>query len=198
MVSSENYFGYTRQNVLFSYNIVKAHNYDWLKKNKSKLLDGNNAMAIIGELCCYGYLLSSFGSNNIEAIKPENKSTPDFEVRNNNGEKVYIEVNTIQMNGDEQEALKRFHYERELPTHTRISIREHCVTPFGRKNASCVEENVIHKLCQIKGEEKQFNEELSSVLWVDLQEQHVNILSRRSLSSCPILTPREMIYSNEL
>lgn len=201
VVSSDNSFGYTKQNVLSSYNIVKAHDYDWLKKNKSKLLDGNNvnnAMAVIGELCCYGYLLSSFGANNIEAIKPENKSTPDFEVRNDNGEKVYVEVNTIQMNGDEQESLRKFHSKRELPTHTGISIRQHCVTPFGRKNASCVAENVIHKLCQIKGEEKQFKEEITSVLWVDVQEQHVNMLSKRSLSSCPILTSREMIYSNEL
>lgn len=198
---SSNSIGYTKYNVISAFGSVKKYDFNWLTKNKERLLDGNginNATAAVGELCCYGYLLSAFGHDYVREIATERTPTPDFYVCNENGEKVYIEVNTVQINGDEFNALKEFNSHREFPANQRIVIRQHSVVPFGRKNASCIAENVIHKLCQIKSNEKQFDEKTPSVLWVDLQEHHVNMLYKRALSSCPVMTSQESIYSNEL
>lgn len=201
VTDSSNSFGYTKHNVISALGCVKRFDYNWLIKNKKRLLDGNNinnATAAVGELCCYGYLISAFGSNYVKEITTKNTPTPDFYVCNENGEKVYIEVNTVQINDDEFKALKDFNLHREFPANQKIVVREHSVAPFGRKKASCISENVIHKLCQIKSDEEQFDNTTPSVLWVDLQEQHVNILYNRASSSCPIMTWRETIYSNEL
>lgn len=198
---SSNSFEYTKYNVISAFGIIKKYDYNWLTKNKERLLDGNdinNAASALGELCCYGYLLSAFGHDYVREIATKQTPTPDFYVCNKNGEKVYVEVNTVQINGDELNDLKKFDSYQEFSKNQKIVIREHSVAPFGRKKASCITENVIHKLCQIKSDEKQFNETTPSVLWVDLQEQHINMLYKRSSSSCPIMTSQEMIYSNEL
>lgn len=199
---SSNSFGYTQHNVISSFGIIKRADNNWLIKNKSRLLDGNdinNATAALGELCSYGYLISAFEKDNVNAIVPlKNTPTPDFYVCGDNGERVYVEVNTVQINGEEYASLKEFNSCKGLATNQRITVREHSVVPFGRHNSSCVTENVIHKLCQIKNDEKQFDQESPSVLWVDLQENHVNALYKRAVSSCPIITSQERIYSNEL
>ena len=201
VIDSSNSFGYTKCNVVSAFSIIKSLDNDWLNKNKYRLLDGidiKNATAALGELCCYGYLLSAFGKDCVNVIKPQSTPTPDFCVYNGNGERVYVEVNAIQINGDEYEALREFDSSKDCSTNQGIIIREHSIVPFGSKNANCVAENVIHRLCQIKNDEKQIDKENPSILWVDLQEQHVNALYKRSFSSCPILTSNGMIYSNEL
>lgn len=198
---SSNAFGYTKYNVISAFDSVRSQDYAWLTKNKDRILDGDNidnAMAAVGELCCYGYLLSAFGTDCVKEISTGSTPTPDFLVCNKNGEKVYVEVNTVQINGDEFQSLKDFNSRRDFPSNQKIVVRSHSVVPFGRKNASCVAENVIHKICQIKSNEKQFDNTTPSVLWVDLQEHHVNMLYKRALSSCPIMTSHEKIYSNEL
>lgn len=199
---SDHSFGYTRHNVISSFDIIKRIDYNWLNKNKIRLLDGNdinNAYAALGELCSYGYLISAFGKDNVNVIIPEKGTpTPDFYICGDNGERVYIEVNTVQINGEEYAALKEFKSFKDRPTNQRIKVRVHSVVPFGRHDASCVTENVIHKLCQIKNDEKQFDPKSPSVLWVDLQEHHVKALCKRAFSSCPIITSQEEIYSNEL
>ena len=188
---SSNNFGYTKYNFISALNAIKRTDFNWLTKNKDRLLDGNdinNAMAALAELCCYGYLVDAFGHDFVASIPTTEFPTPDFYLCNNTEEKIYIEVNAVQINGDELNALKEFNSHREFPKNQRIVIREHCVAPFGRKNASCITENVIHKLCQIKNNEKQFDDNLPCVLWVDLQGQHVNILHKRAFNSCPITT----------
>lgn len=201
VIDSSNSFGYTKENVISSINIINNCDPNWLIKNKSYLLDGNeihNAYAALGELCCYGYLISAFGADYVSAIATEKTPTPDFCVSDDNGEKVYIEANTVQMNGEEYDELKEFKSNKNSQTNQRITVREHSIVPFGRQNARCVAENVIHKLCQIKDDENQFYKDYPSALWVDLQSPHINILHKRAESSCPIITFHETIYSNEL
>ena len=85
----------------------------------------------------------------------------------------------------------------------RLAFREHVTAPFGRKNAKCVTENVIHKITSIKEDEAQFSKKTCSILWVDLQDSHMNSIDDRCRSSCPIFTGRgyssmEDYFSNEL
>ncbi len=201
IIDSSNSFGYTKYNVFSSISVIYNSDHNWLINNKRHLLDGNdihNAYAALGELCCYGYLISAFGADHVSTISPEKIPTPDFCVSDDDGEKVYIEVNTVQMNGEEYDELKEFESNKNSQTNQRTTVREHSIVPFGRQKARCVAENVISKLCQIKDDEKQFNKDCPAILWVDLQSPHINILYKRAESSCPIMTFQETIYSNEL
>ena len=197
---SSNCFNYTKNNIVSSYKAVMANDKDWLHKNKNRLIDEDisNATSAIGELRCYGVLLSAFGADNVKPI-PESKykTTPDFYVCNEYNEKIFIEVNTVQTNGDEFKKLTDFNSVEKTKLHQNIVVCERCIAPFGRKNADCITENVIHKLCQIKQNENQFDDKNTSLLWVDLQDHNVNLLYNRAMSSCPIMTYNGMLFSNE-
>ncbi len=201
IIESNNYSGFTKQNIISSFKIIEHYDYQWLTQNKKRLLNCNDvteAISATGELRCYGYLLSAFGSKNVRPIPTSKKPTPDFEICGSLNDKIYIEVNTLQMNEDEKKSLKEFLSYKEIDSDKRCIIREHCVAPFGRKNAICITDNVIHKLCQVKANEKQCYNDDVSLLWIDVQDKDMNNISRRAFSTCPVETWNGMLQSNEL
>lgn len=202
---SSNNNGFTRENVRLAFNIIIKKNSEWLNKIKKRLInntDYSQPSSALGELRCYGYLLEAFTGYDVKPTDKSSTPTPDFSIINEN-EIVEVEVNTPQMNGEEQKALEQFNNQQNSTTHNKPCIREHVTAPFGRKNAKCVTENVIHKITSIKEDEAQFSKKTCSILWVDLQDSHMNSIDDRCRSSCPIFTGRgyssmEDYFSNEL
>ena len=192
-----------RGNTIFAFREIQRNDSAWLSQEKKKVLNHSDytaSLAALGEIRCYGYLLSVF-EENAKSIHVQKKKTPDFYVTNGI-EKVIIEVNTLQMNGDEATELKEFH---AMPPDRdqKITIREKSVVPFGAKNTKCLTLNVIHKICQVKGGEKQFSGELPTILWIDIQSDYVNMISGRSTHTSPVFTGKgysdhEEFFSNEL
>lgn len=188
-----------------AFNIIIKKNSEWLNKIKKRLInntDYSQPSSALGELRCYGYLLEAFTGYDVKPTDKSSTPTPDFSIINKN-EIVEVEVNTPQMNGEEQKALEQFNNQQNSTTHNKPCIREHVTAPFGRKNAKCVTENVIHKITSIKEDEAQFSKKTCSILWVDLQDSHMNSIDDRCRSSCPIFTGRgyssmEDYFSNEL
>lgn len=202
---SSNNNGFTRENVRLAFNIIINKNSEWLNKIKKRLTnntDYSQPSSALGELRCYGYLLDAFTEYDVNAISTSSSPTPDFSVTNKD-EIVEIEVNTPQMNGEERKELEQFNNQQKSAANNKFCIREHVTTPFGRKNAKCVAENVIHKITSIKEGETQFSKKNCSILWVDLQDSHMNFINDRCRSSCPIFTGKgyssmEDYFSNEL
>ena len=201
---SSNNIDFTRENVRFAFNSIMAKNPEWLRKIKQNLIyntDYSHPSSAFSELRCYGYLLDAFTRYNVNPIAKSSTPTPDFRITNNS-EIVDVEVNTPQINGDEQKALEHNNQQKNI-TKDKICISEHVIIPFGRKNAKCTTENVIHKISSIKGDETQFSKKNCSILWVDLQNSYMNSINDRCFSSCPIFTgtgtsSKEDYFSNEL
>lgn len=202
---SSNNTGFTRENVKAAFNSIMSKNPEWLKKIKNRLInntDYSQPSSALGELRCYGYLLDAFTGYTVKPIDTSFTPTPDFSITNKN-EIVEIEVNTPQMNGEERKELEQFHNQQKSIAHNKLCIGVHVTTPFGRKNAKCVTENVIHKITSIKEDEAQFSKKACSILWVDLQDSHMNSINDRCRASCPIFTGKgyssmEDYFSNEL
>ncbi len=196
-------FECSKCNTTFAVCEIQRQNPTWLEQEKKKVLDNKdytNPCAALGEIRCYGYLLDVFGEN-ANSIHVGKNKTPDFYVTNGE-DKVLIEVNTLQMNGEEARALKEFHAQPPK-TDEKITIREKSVAPYGSKNAKCLSLNVIHRICQVKGDEKQFSSTLPTILWVDIQSDYVDMISDRSTHSFPVFTGKgysdhEEFFSNEL
>ena len=141
-------FDCCKYNTTFAVNEIQRQDSAWLVQEKKKVLDSKdytNPCAALGEIRCYGYLLDVFGEN-AKSIHVGKNKTPDFNVTNG-ADTVLIEVNTLQMNGEEAKALKEFHAQPPKADE-KITIREKSVTPYGSKNAKCLSLNVIHKICK--------------------------------------------------
>lgn len=203
--SSNNYKGFTNANTQYAFNLIKRNNQGWLDSNKKRLLnieDRSNSASMLGEIRCFGYLLEAFAQYKVETVKTDSSPTPDFKVSNDT-ESVIIEVNSPQLNGEQRESLEEFHSSKTTHSKGKNTIREHLTVPFGTQNAKCIAENVICKLAYIKSKEHQLNEKEHNVLWVDLQDEYMNLLGDRADSACPIFTGNgygvaEAFYSNEL
>lgn len=201
--SSNNYNGFTNANTQYAFNLIKRNNQEWLDLNKKRLLnivDRSDSASMLGEIRCFGYLLEAFAQYKTETVKTGSSPTPDFKVSNNT-ESVIIEVNSPQLNDKERKSLEEFYSNKNQAVNN--TVREHLTVPFGTQNAKCVAENVICKLAYIKSEEHQLNEKEHNVLWVDLQDEYIDLLSDRADSSSPIFTGNgygvsETFYSNEL
>lgn len=58
IIESNNYSGFTKQNIISSFKIIEHYDYQWLTQNKKRLLNCNDvteAISATGELRCYGY-----------------------------------------------------------------------------------------------------------------------------------------------
>ena len=192
-----------KYNTTFAVSEIQRQDPKWLVQEKKKVLenkDYTNPSAALGEIRCYGYLLNIF-EENAKSIHVGANKTPDFKIINGS-EEVLIEVNTLQMNGDEAQELKEFHAQAPKENE-KITIRETSVTPYGSKNAKCLSLNVIHKICQVKGKENQFSDKTPTILWIDMQSEYINMVSDRSTHSFPVFTGKgysdhEEFFSNEL
>ena len=93
IIESNNYSRFTKQNIISSFKIIEHYDYQWLTQNKKRLLNCNDvteAISATGELRCYGYLLSAFGSKSVRPIPTSKKPTPDFEICGSLNDKIYI------------------------------------------------------------------------------------------------------------
>ncbi len=188
-------------NVLKAYRFVKSYDNKWIQAHKDVICgsDVSSSSAALGELRCYGCLIEAFPGNNVRRIQEKRTPTPDFVVNFGNTS-VSFEVNTLNMNGDEFDSLNNY-YNSPMPPKG-IYISEHSTIPYGNKRAETVNENVIHKLTQVKGKEHQTTEAKQHVLWIDIQNDYMNILGDRADTSEPVFTGLgtncNAFFSNEL
>ena len=192
--SSNNYEGFRYFNTLHSFRLIKQYDKKWIDNNKNIIIgkDISSSSAKLGELRCYGYLMEAFLPKNVKCIPENDSPTPDFVV-NIGDTAVSFEVNTLNINGDEFQKMVDF---------SNCLSGECSIAPYGRKKAKTINENVIHKLTQTKGEEHQLACAKHHVLWIDVQNEEMNILGERANASGPIFTGLGTngiaLYSNEL
>ena len=202
VTDSTGYYGYTKANTFFAIRRLQCLDAQWLAQQKKKVLekDRNNASAALGEIRCYENLIEVFGKDKVSIVHTEkNKQTSDIAVEYYS-EKVIVEINTVQMNGKEAEELKAFHSLK--PSGKGIQMREHVSHPFGTSIGCTVTEKVIYKIINIKQQSSQFSEDEPSVLWIDLQDEKINLICDRLYNISPVFTGKniggEAFFSNEL
>lgn len=175
----------------------------WLQKTEKKFLEKDyaNISAALGEIRCFGYLIETFGAQNVKNIHEESRPTPDFEITIGK-QTINVEVNTVQMNQRERDALEQF---RDLNnrSHGPVSISEHIIHPFGSKIGVTTTQSVILKLISIKEKNNQLSDKVPSILWIDLQDEYMNSLADRIDKAGPYFSGKghgsgEGIFSNEL
>ena len=191
---------YVYYNTEFALSKILSEDKPWLESQKDKLSaidDYSTASAAIGEIRAYGYLIGA--GFQVAPITPsKNDNTPDFVIKNSEGEEIEVEVNSKQYSEDESLELEKFNSQTNSAQHSSTTIREHVVTPFGKpKPGENVTENVISKLTAIKQNEKQFSPDKPSILWLDFQDE-LWTLGLKVDSTQPIRTWREEFYSGEL
>lgn len=192
--------GFTYFNTEDSLKRIKLDKLDWLKAksdNLAELDDFSTPSSFLGEVRALGYLLGS--GFNVEPIDENNKPTPDFNIINNDGEEIEVEVNSKQLTSEESSALEEFNKKSQnINPQGGITSKEHVVTPFGepRKDES-VTENVICKISSIKQSEKQFSNNKSSILWLDFQDE-IWRMGPKANSTFPLRSWREDFYSGEI
>jgi len=162
IIESNSYTAYTRENTKSAINALYSNHINWLKKEKKKLLekDRSSVSAALGEIRCFGYLSNVFGEENVEDInESKEKATPDFCV-DVDGEKIYIEVNTIQINGKQGEDLRDFYESIQSSKKEKtICIGEHITRPFGDKEGATTVQSTILKLIAIKESNHQLSKD---------------------------------------
>ena len=174
-------------NTNFSLNSIFLSDNQYYLNNKKKEImeesDFTNINGKLGEIRCYGYLLSSFMNTNINTtpIKVSNNQTADFQISNpQTNETIYIEVNTKQCNDKESEKYKIYkdNLNQNINQHTtivknrKISIDLFSFAPFGRtKDHTNID--VIQKISQIKQSKYQIPENEYGILWLDFQSQDI-------------------------
>ena len=99
---SSGYHNYVKSNTVTAFQRVKLSNQQWLLKKRKNVLEKDrfNASATLGEFRCYSALIDTFGKNIVKPISETDTPTPDF-MLDYNGDNIYIEVNTVQMNSEE-------------------------------------------------------------------------------------------------
>ena len=175
---------------------VHERDPDWLKKVKPRLLntqDYSEAASALAELRAYGYMIEA----GIPAVpvKENSEKSPDFGIEFD-GNRLPVEVYSKQMNKEEREALARFHNEPiQAKPGQNIICREHETTPFGKpKCGENVTENVISKIAGIKEEDKQLSRELPSILWLDFQDETLDLVLEAD-AAFPLMSDREGLYA---
>ena len=203
-VEASGYCAYSRENTKAAIARLRAAHEDWLKKTKKKLLDKNreNVSATLGEIRCFGYLAETFGSNAVSNISESKTPTPDFQVCFN-GYTVIVEVNTVQINENEANSLKKINNQIRQPSNEKIRITEHISHPYGLKTDASTTQSVILKMKSVKEKNHQLTDAKPSILWVDLQDEYMNMLCDRIDKSGPFFSGKgyggvEGIISNEL
>lgn len=174
---------------------IKAHDKQFLLSLKNRLLDSKSydgPESSLGEIRTYGILYDLFGDN----VKPRqpspNKPTSDFEVSLKD-KKIIVEVNspqpdvTLNNEGKLKWEKELFKEALDLPNGKTFSIRVTSKAPFGRENCQNLYENVIHKLTQIKQGDKQSEQDYYSILWVDLFDANISIISETGIFKKPLL-----------
>ena len=179
---------YNTQKAFFLLNDKDNNYFESKKKKIENEKNFSNINGYLGEMRCYGCLLDVFTDNilvNPIKTKKDNQ-TADFEVVNKkNEEKVYIEVNTKQCNGNEskrfknsrddiQKKIKEKQQNNKNIRKPKVDIYFSCIAPFG-VGKNCIETNinVIQKIAQIKKEKNQIPKGEKGILWLDFQSEGI-------------------------
>ncbi len=198
-MDSTGYFNYTKENTFCAIRRLLSLDNPWLMRQKRKVLDvdRNNASAALGEIRCYENLIEAFGKEKVAFIHAKSdKHTSDIAV-NNEDETVYVEINTVQMNGKEAEALENFY--KETPKNPeRVQIREHVSRPFGISKGCTASEKAIYKIADIKRDSSQFSKDKPSVLWVDLQDPQINHICSNLYNLSSVRTRKGIGFQSNL
>lgn len=204
ITDSTGYFGFTKHNTFSA--ILQLQNKDnkWLQTKKKDILseDITNASGALGEIRCYDCLINTFIKEKVNPIKTKKgEQTADFEVISDT-DKVFIEVNTIQINQDEASKLKKFYNQKDSSGGIHINEISYC--PYGKKDGYTTTQTVIRKIYNVKSESSQFSKKYPSVLWIDLQDVYMNSIGDRLHKFSPVFSGRQLggsvegFYSNEL
>jgi hypothetical protein len=154
--------------------IVFEHDPDWLRQNARRLrnvTDCTEAATALAEIRAYAALLGC--GFDVKPIPEGKRATPDFHIQLQSRRPVEVEVYARQLHGAEAKALQRFHEQvpSQMPQ-SGVFIREHAITPFGKPGpGESATENVISKLAGAKQTESQFSDSVSSILWLDFQDE---------------------------
>lgn len=195
---SDNSRLYPYSNTEYSLRQILNNDKPWIESLAEKLSDTDDystTSAALGEIRAYGYLIGA-NFNVVPIPTSQTDNTPDFIIKNSDGEEIEIEVNSKQYAEDESLQLEQFH-SRISNAQNSNTMDEHVITPFGKpRRGENVTENVISKLTAIKQNERQFSPDRPSILWLDLQDELWN-LGLNVDSTQPIRTWREEFYSGE-
>ena len=197
---SSGYHNYVKSNTVTAFQRVKLSNQQWLLKKRKNVLEKDrfNASAALGEFRCYSALIDTFGKNIVKPISETDTPTPDF-MLDYNGDNIYIEVNTVQMNNEEAKRLSDFNRKGQGEV-----IREICYCPFGNKSGYSTTQTVIRKIYNVKTDSLQIQKGKINILWIDLQDGYMRTICDKIDRFAPIISGRhiggaiEGFYSNEL
>lgn len=135
--------------------------------------DYTNSSSALAELRAFGALCST--SLRPEEISTSNDKTADFRLTVGEAQ-CLIEVHTRFSSEDDERQLQVEDVLGEQEGDIRIE-RISNVTPFGQPDESKpndgVSTNMISKICAMKQEESQFEDDKINILWIDLQDSEV-------------------------
>ncbi len=196
---SDYYHASTQTNTIQAIKEITNANNSFLVRNKKRILskDRSESSGVLGEIRCFGLLLTLFGKDKVESVKRSINKTNDFKVVCD-GTEIMIEVNTPQMGDAVFQAMSKKKPENQ--NRNRIDISEFAYNPFGNKHNSGTLPSTIYKLSDIKKDAEQFSTSISSVLWVDLQDDNVNYIANRLEINGPVYIDEtsDSFYSNEI
>ena len=174
---------------------IKAKDKSFISSLKKRLLDRTSydgPESSLGEIRTYYSLLNIFGGKIKPRMREKNKPTSDFEVCLKK-KKIIIEVNTPQpdmtlnKSGNVKWVKLISKESLDLPNGKTLTVNIVSRAPFGRERCENLYENVIHKLTQIKQGDKQSEKNNYSILWVDLFDEYISIISDTGIFSKPLL-----------
>jgi hypothetical protein len=176
---------------------LRQHGLDaWLKHRlrDAASSDYASASSALGEIRALGQLVTV--ADEVTPIKRAGEPTPDFAVAIN-GERLIVEVHTLNMNADEASALRRFNEERETQGRSPVPgvrFREHSTAPLGRpKDGELLGHRVARKFANIKGAATQADQTCVSVLWLDLFDEDAWVLSAEAFA--PVVVHHGQFFS---
>lgn len=182
---------FTRENTRKAVSSIARKHGNWLNKKKRELLkekDHTGLSSSFAEIRSFGLLIDLFGDDDVQPYgEIKNVKTPDFKI-DLNGIEIDIETASIQMNKKEAESLEKFNkdWKAKVPGKDGIAISEHFVTPFGNKKGVSSLQSAILKMIDVKSENNQLVYGNPSVLWVDVQSEHMSLAAYHVVDGSPL------------
>ena len=175
--------------------MIKSEDIKFISSLKGRLLDRisyDGPESSLGEIRTYSSLLKIFGDNVKLRVPKKNQPTSDFEVCLKK-RKIIIEVNspqpdvTLIQTGKLKWVKEVSNEVYKLNDRKALKCNVTSRAPFGRERCKNLYENAIHKLTQIKQGDKQSESNSYSILWVDLFDEYLSIISNTGTFSKPLL-----------
>ena len=175
----------------------------WIERVRPRIvgIDIEDAAAALAELRAYGAMLEAGYRVTPVATTPQ-APTPDFAVEHGMT-KTLVEVHAKQFY---EMTEKEFHEHRkwlsEQPTIPGVTSYVHVVHPFGKpvpgKTGDSTTTNAISRICGIKPQERQFQNDLPAILWLDFQDLYSMDMSMTVEQFRPVISWNEHLTSGAL